>query len=179
METIIEKAKNFAKKAHKNHTENDNLKTPYFFHLQRVARLVQLSGGTDDEIASAWLHDTVEDTDVTIDDIRKEFGDNICYIVDGLTDLPEWSNLPTAERKSVQAERISKEGNSIKRVKLADQISGGELDARNLLLNRNERLERFEGVKKVANACKGVSQDLDNFFSEISEEIDWYLANSI
>ena len=178
METLIEKAKRFAKEAHKNHTENDSLKTPYFFHLQRVARLVQLSGGTDDEIASAWLHDTVEDTDVTIEDIQKEFGDNIASIVDGLTDLLEWSKLSISEKKLAQAERISNENNSVKRVKLADQISGGELDAKNILMSKQERLERFEGVKKVANACKGVSQGLNNLFSEISEEIDWYLTNS-
>ncbi len=105
METLVEKAKRFAKEAHKNHTEKDELKTPYFFHLQRVARLVQLSGGTDEEIAAAWLHDTVEDTSVTLEDIKRGFGENVAEIVDGLTDLPGWENLPITERKTIQAER--------------------------------------------------------------------------
>ena len=178
METLVEKAKRFAKEAHKNHTEKDELKTPYFFHLQRVARLVQLSGGTDEEIAAAWLHDTVEDTSVTLEDIKRGFGENVAEIVDGLTDLPGWENLPITERKTIQAERVSKESASIRRIKLADQISGGELDVRNTLMKKEDRFERFEGVKKVANACSGVSPSLDGLFKDISEEIDWYLANS-
>jgi (p)ppGpp synthase/HD superfamily hydrolase len=178
METLIEKAKQFAKEAHKNHTENDALKTPYYFHLQRVASLVQLSGGSEEEIASAWLHDTVEDTGVTIEDIEREFGKNIATIVNGLTDLPEWSSLPVGERKRKQAEKISKENESVRRVKIADQISGGELDARNTLMSKEERLERFEGVKKVANACRGVSKELDHLFASVSEEMAWLLANS-
>jgi len=177
METLIEKAKRFAKEAHKNHTEKDLLKTPYYFHLQRVARLVQLSGGSDDEIASAWLHDTVEDTNTTIEDIEKEFGNNIANIVNGLTDLPQWDNLTAEDKKIARAERISKESDSIKHVKLADQISGGELDAKNTLMSKEDRIKRFNGVKKVANVCKGVSKHLDNLFIEVNEEIDWYLKN--
>lgn len=108
MTTLIEKAKQFAKEAHKNHTESDAFKTPYYFHLQRVASLVQLSGGSEEEIAAAWLHDTVEDTGVTIEDIEREFGKHIATMVNGLTDSPEWKNLPVGERKAIQAEKFLK-----------------------------------------------------------------------
>lgn len=60
-----EKAKLFAQKAHKSHTENNKYKTPYIFHLQKVAALVELSDGSENEIAAAWLHDTIEDTILT------------------------------------------------------------------------------------------------------------------
>lgn len=178
MSSIIQKAKDFATNAHQNQTEKDVYKTPYIFHLQRVARLVQLSRGSEEEIASAWLHDTVEDTNVSIEDIKNEFGDQIAKIVDGLTDLPEWSKLPNMDRKLAQAARVSKESESVRRVKLADQISGGKLDARNTLYDITTRKQQFEGVTIVAQACKGVSEGLDNLFDEISIEIKWFLDHS-
>lgn len=158
--------------------KNDALKTPYIFHLQRTARLVQLSGGKEEEIAAAWLHDTIEDVGVTLEHIKKEFGDVVAEIVDGLTDLPEWNDLPYMERKSAQAERISKESDSIRRVKLADQISGGELDARNTLIDIETRRQKIEGVIKVAEECKGVSEILDTLFDEMIIEVKWYLEHS-
>ena len=175
METIIEKAKSFAIKAHKNHTESDKYKTPYIFHLQRVSALVALSGGSEEEIASAWLHDTIEDTGTTVEDIEREFGANIAGIVNGLTDLPEWDALSVSDKKVAQAERISKESESVRRVKLADQISGGELDARNELIPIEKRREKLKGVKKVAEACSGVSKELDTLFDAVYMELDWFL----
>jgi guanosine-3',5'-bis(diphosphate) 3'-pyrophosphohydrolase len=176
--TIIEKARVFATEAHKNHTESDKYKTPYIFHLQRVSALVALSGGSEDEIASAWLHDTIEDTDTTLENIEREFGANIAGIVNGLTDLPEWDSLSVMDKKVAQAERISKESESVRRVKLADQISGGELDARNELIPIEKRREKLKGVKKVAEACSGVSKELDNLFNAVYMELDWFLNNA-
>ena len=178
MTSIIQKAKDFATIAHQNQTEKDVYKTPYIFHLQRVAKLVQLSGGSEEEIASAWLHDTIEDTTTTIEDIKNEFGNQIAKIVDGLTDLPEWSKLSDIDRKLAQAARVSEESKSVRRVKLADQISGGELDARNTLYDINTRRKLFEGVTIVAQACRGISEGLDNLFDEISIEIKWFFDHS-
>lgn len=176
--TIIEKARVFATEAHKNHTESDKYKTPYIFHLQRVSALVALSGGSEDEIASAWLHDTIEDTDTTLENIEREFGANIAGIVNGLTDLPEWDSLSVMDKKVAQAERISKESESVRRVKLADQISGAELDARNELIPIEKRREKIKGVKKVAEACSGISNELDSLFNALYMELDWFLHNS-
>lgn len=178
MSTLIEKAKAYATEAHKNHTESDKYKTPYIFHLQRVSAMVALSGGSEEEIASAWLHDTIEDTGTTLEDIEREFGSNIAGIVNGLTDLPEWDNLSVMDKKLAQAERISKESESVRRIKLADQISGGELDARNELIPIEKRREKIKGVKKVAEACSGISKELDNLFSAVYMELDWFLHNS-
>lgn len=176
--TIIEKAKAFATKAHENHTESDKYKTPYIFHLQRVSAMVALSGGSEEEIASAWLHDTIEDTGTKLEDIEREFGADIAGIVNGLTDLPEWDSLSVADKKVAQAERISKESESVRRIKLADQISGGELDARNELLPIEKRREKLKGVNKVAEACSGVSKELDNLFDAVYMELDWFLNKS-
>lgn len=177
MENLVQKAQAFAEKAHQNHTENDSLKTPYIFHLRRVAALVELSGGSNEEIAAAWLHDTIEDTSVSFEDIEREFGGAVAGIVRGLTDLPGWDNLEVFEKKKAQAGRISKESNSVKRVKICDQMSGGELDAHNELLGKAYRKTKLEGVRLVAQACAGVSVELDKLFEAVYQECKWYLES--
>src|SRR5690606_32906742 len=77
---------------------------PYFFHPIEVARIcVQEIGLGPTAAICAMLHDVVEDTDVTIEDIRREFGDKICSIVDGLTKLDGLYNV-----QSEQAENFKK-----------------------------------------------------------------------
>lgn len=77
---------------------------PYFFHPIEVARICVNEIGLGPTAAvCALLHDVVEDTDVTIEDIRKEFGDKIGHIVDGLTKLDGLYNVP-----SEQAENFKK-----------------------------------------------------------------------
>ena len=79
MEDMVKKAEEFAAKAHEGQFDKAGL--PYITHPQAVA--AQL----DDEKAKivAFLHDTVEDTETTIDEIRAEFGDEIAAAVDLLT----------------------------------------------------------------------------------------------
>ena len=164
---VIEKAKEIASYAHRNHVRNDDAKTPYVQHLAEVADLVRESGGTESEIAAAWLHDTVEDTHITIDDIRKEFSEEIAEIVAGLTDMPEWTTLSLAERKARQAKRVSKESSSIRRVKLADQASNVQIVGKKKLdSTTHKKITYIVGAKKIAEACKGVSAYLDTSFEE-------------
>ena len=164
---VIEKAKEIASYAHRNHVRNDDAKTPYVQHLAEVADLVRESGGTESEIAAAWLHDTVEDTHITIDDIRKEFSEEIAEIVAGLTDMPEWTTLSLAERKARQAKRVSKESSSIRRVKLADQASNVQIVGKKKLdSTTDKKITYIMGAKKIAEACKGVSAYLDTSFEE-------------
>lgn len=178
MESLVIKAERFATKAHEGQTEKDVLKTPYIFHLKKVAELVILSGGTVEEIASAWLHDVVEDTPVTLEIIEKEFGTEVATIVKGLTDLPSFSGLQTVERKQKQAEHIAGESVSVRRVKLADQISAIELDGRNVLLSKQERIDYLEGTKKIADKCKNISPLLDKMFEETYEKTMVFVKNT-
>ncbi len=164
MSNLISKAEEFATKAHEGHTEKDANKTPYIFHIQKVAHLVELSGGTPEEVAAAWLHDTVEDTPITFEDIKREFGPEVLEIVKGLTDLPEFESLPVAEHKQKQLERIKGESDSVKRVKIADQISAIELDSANALLDIEHRKKYVEGARKIVDACRGISPFLDQKF---------------
>ena len=167
-DTIIEKAKAFAARVHADNKQNDAEKTPRFPHFVEVAGLVTESGGSDSEIAAAWLHDTVEDTPTTIEDIKREFGDGVAEIVHGMTDLPGFEQLPVAERKAKQAERVRGESASVRRVKLADQSSNVQQVGRKVFLDmQGERaLAYIHGAKAIADACKGVSPFLDKVFQE-------------
>ncbi len=140
---------------------------PQTEHLQEVADLIWVSGGTEAEIAAAWLHDCVEDTSATFEDIREQFGVEVAELVHELTDSEEIRLLTTAERKQKQAERISRKSESAKKIKLADQTSnvrcvtadpkaGWTLEGR-----RNYAL----GAKRIADQCRGLNTILDEAFN--------------
>ena len=94
----------------------------YIVHPQRVAAIVEKHGGTDEMIAAAWLHDTVEDTDVTPDLITKMFGDDVASIVEGLTDVSLPSDGNRAKRKSIDRMHSASASTESQFVKCADII---------------------------------------------------------
>ena len=82
---LIEKAYNFAKDHHKDQTRLSG--ELYIIHPLEVAYILSDLELDDETICSALLHDIIEDTEVTIDDLKKEFGEEIVEIVDGVTKL--------------------------------------------------------------------------------------------
>lgn len=101
---IITKAFNFAKSAHKGVRRRSG--EPYILHPIAVARIVVSEIGLGStSICSALLHDVVEDTDYTVEDIENLFGKKIAQIVDGLTKI---SGGVFGEQASVQAENFRK-----------------------------------------------------------------------
>lgn len=101
---IITKAFNFAKQAHKGVRRRSG--EPYILHPIAVARIacVEIGLGST-SICSALLHDVVEDTDYTVEDIENLFGSKIAQIVDGLTKI---SGGIFGDRASAQAENFKK-----------------------------------------------------------------------
>lgn len=101
---IITKAYNMAKEAHKGARRRSG--EPYIMHPLSVARIVSREMGLGStSISAALLHDVVEDTDYTVEDIRALFGDKIAQIVDGLTKI---SQGMFGENVSAQAENFRK-----------------------------------------------------------------------
>ena len=97
---------------------------------------------TDQEVlAAAALHDTVEDTDVTIEDLRLEFGDRIASLVaqeseerhEGMNDEESWHN-----RKRISIERLAKAPHDAKIVALADKLSNIRAIARDYAVKGDE-----------------------------------------
>ena len=111
---VVQKAFDFANEAHKNVRRRSG--GPYIIHPIEVAKIVVTDIGLGyKSIAAALLHDVVEDTDYTVDDIRKLFGDKIASLVDGLTKIKNVldnedrsKKLNDANAKSLQAENFKR-----------------------------------------------------------------------
>ncbi len=81
----IQKAIEVATKAHEGQFRKTG--EPYIIHPLAVKKILEEWGMDEDTIIAGILHDTVEDTDLKLDDIRKEFGDTVAFLVDGVTKL--------------------------------------------------------------------------------------------
>lgn len=84
---MIEKAKKFAEKAHKGQFYGSR---SYIYHLLKVAEVAARFGFKHDVefICGCWLHDAVEDTDVSVSDVRREFGSRVADMVKAVSDIP-------------------------------------------------------------------------------------------
>ena len=85
---FIEEAYQFAKKAHANQKRASGQQ--YIVHPTQVAGTLANLGLDPDTIAAGFLHDTVEDTDVTNDELKEKFGKDVAFIVDGVTKLNKY-----------------------------------------------------------------------------------------
>lgn len=81
----VEKAVEMARKAHEGQLRKTG--EPYINHPLAVKKILEEWGMDEDTIIAGILHDTVEDTNLTLDDIRKEFGESVAFLVDGVTKL--------------------------------------------------------------------------------------------
>ncbi|MCL5673912.1 MAG: HD domain-containing protein, partial [Deltaproteobacteria bacterium] len=86
---LLKKAYDFSREVHKGQLRESG--EPYFTHLTEVASIVAGLRMDCASIVAALLHDTVEDTLITLDQIKEEFGDEIAFIVDGLTKISKLS----------------------------------------------------------------------------------------
>lgn len=105
---IIQKAFEFANEAHKGVRRRSG--EPYILHPIAVAKIVVSNIGLGyKSIVAALLHDVVEDTSYTIDDIRSLFGDKVATLVEGLTKIKTvLDNEDKAQQKSMQAENFKR-----------------------------------------------------------------------
>ena len=105
---MIQKAFEFANEAHKGVRRRSG--EPYILHPIAVAKIVVSNIGLGyKSIIAALLHDVVEDTDYTVDDLRSLFGDKVATLVEGLTKIKTvLDNEDKAEQKSMQAENFKR-----------------------------------------------------------------------
>ncbi|MFM8446492.1 MAG: HD domain-containing protein, partial [Actinomycetota bacterium] len=98
--SVVEKAFQRAEVAHDGQSRKSG--APYITHPVAVAEILADLGLDPDTIAAALLHDTVEDTEYSPELLRKEFGDEIANLVDGVTKLDRLTYGPTAEAETVR-----------------------------------------------------------------------------
>ena len=118
---LVLKALAFAAEKHRDQRRKNVEASPYINHPIALANVLANEGDVDDEavICAALLHDTIEDTETTSEELNAAFGDEITGIVLEVTDD---KSLPKAERKLLQIQHASRLSDGAKLVKLADKI---------------------------------------------------------
>jgi len=123
MTDLVERAQTYATKAHQRIGQLRKYnKQPYHVHLEAVAELVAEVTDDPETIAAAWLHDTVEDTPATLEDIEENFGLPVAELVEELTDVSKPSDGNRARRKSIDRDHSAQASPRAKTVKLGDLI---------------------------------------------------------
>jgi len=151
-EDLLNRAYVFAMKAHgaQKRASGD----PYFTHPLEVAAILTELKLDDATIVAAMLHDTIEDTEVTREDIEKMFGPQIAALVDGLTKL---NKLDFASKYAVQAENFRK-----LLLAIAD-------DARVLLIKLADRLHNMRTLHYVPEAKRArIAQDTLDIYAPLA-----------
>ena len=122
---LLDRAIIFAVKAHHN-TERRGKGFPYIVHPMEAVEIVASITPDQELLAAAALHDTIEDTDVTVEDIRREFGDRIADLVhaesdqftEGVSEEDSWH-----DRKQAAIDRLRQAPYDAKIVALGDKLS--------------------------------------------------------
>lgn len=96
---------------------------PYIVHPAEVVEILKTVDHTPEMIAAAWLHDTVEDTGVTLELVRREFGDTVADLVGWLTDVSRPDHGNRAQRKAVDRAHTAQAPAEAQTIKLCDLIS--------------------------------------------------------
>ena len=166
MKNKLLKAISFAADKHRNQRRKDAEASPYINHPIALADILANEGGVEDVdiLCAAILHDTIEDTETTLDELVLIFGDRIAGMVAEVTDDKA---LPKAERKRLQIEHAAHISSGAKLVKLADKISNLRDVAGSPPVDWSlaRRQEYFDWAKSVVDQLRGIHPDLETVFS--------------
>ena len=163
--TLILRAAAFAARKHRDQRRKDAEASPYINHPLELARVLAEVGGVTDAatLCAALLHDTVEDTDTTFDELQREFGAEIAALVAEVTDD---KSLPKTERKRLQIDHATSLSPAAKRVKLADKICNLTDVATSPPVgwSLERRREYFVWAKAVIDRLRGIDARLEAAF---------------
>lgn len=159
---------NFAAEKHQNQRRKNPEATPYINHPIGVARILSHEGGVTDlsVLQAALLHDTVEDTDTSVEEVEERFGAVVARIVAEVTDD---KSLPKAERKRLQVEHARHCSPQAKLVKLADKLHNlRDLDRIAPTGWSEQRVqEYFVWAGEVVQGLRGTSPVLEQSLDEL------------
>jgi GTP diphosphokinase / guanosine-3',5'-bis(diphosphate) 3'-diphosphatase len=163
--SIVLAASAFAAHKHRDQRRKGAEASPYINHPIAVANVLANEAHITDPtvLAAALLHDTIEDTDTTADELAGEFGSEIAAIVLEVTDD---ESLPKQERKRLQIAHAATLSEKAKLVKLADKISN--LRDMNhsppVDWSARRKAEYFAWAKQVVDPMRGISPRLEALF---------------
>lgn len=163
----LARAYRLAARAHLAQRRRGSGDVPYINHPIEVAHLVAEAGGGVDVVVAAVLHDVVEDSAVSLAEIRAEFGDRVGDLVEALTNPPDWDELPKREMKARQAEHVRAARDEVKLVKIADQTSNvHDIGREPGAWEPGSAREYLAGSGQVVDACRGASACLERRFDD-------------
>ena len=165
---LILRAVAFAAHKHRDQRRKDKDASPYINHPIELANVLWQEGGVRDPqvIAAALLHDTLEDTETSWQELRGEFGEEIADVVLEVTDT-KW--IRKAVRKRLQVARAAHSSDKAKLVKLADKICNvRDVAARppaGWALERKQQY--FDWAKEVVDQIRGTHAELEQRFDDV------------
>ena len=162
---ILLKAATFAAQKHRHQRRKDVEASPYINHPLGVASVLAVEAGVTDEVllVAALLHDTVEDTETSFQELEEKFGARVRTLVEEVTDD---KSLPKTERKQLQVDLASRSSGEAKQLKIADKIC----NIRDIATSPPARwsLERkaeyLEWTRRVVEGCRGINSRLDALY---------------
>jgi GTP diphosphokinase / guanosine-3',5'-bis(diphosphate) 3'-diphosphatase len=163
----------FAAERHANQKRKGAAAEPYINHLIEVAQLVSMAIQEPDTnlVAAALLHDTIEDTGTTREDLSERFGQDVADLVLEMTDD---KSLPKAERKRLQIEHAPSMSVRAQTIKLADKISNlrGILTSPPADWDYERKKQYFEWGKSVVDALSAPNRALKVEFERTYKRFD-------
>lgn len=169
--TQILKAMEFAAEKHRAQRRKSGESVPYINHPIGVARILAEIGGIEEEdvLIAAILHDTLEDTETTREELDAAFGSVVRQLVDEVTDD---KSLPKAERKRLQIEHAHALSRGAALIKLADKIANlrdlANAPPADWSIDRIR--EYLDWAEKVVGNCPEVNRALLACFTETVRE---------
>jgi len=165
------RAATFASNKHRAQRRKDAEASPYINHPLSVAYVLAHDGGVQDEslLVAALLHDTVEDTETTPDELEQAFGPTVRGIVDEVTDD---KSLRKKERKALQIEHARGASPAAKQLKIADKICNIRdiVDSPPADWSESRKAEYLSWTEQVVQGCRGVNPALDAVYDRAIEE---------
>jgi len=150
---IVKSAELFAKKKHSGMMRKDGI-TPYSKHLEDVVNRLKSLGVIDEELLCAgWLHDTIEDTDTSFDDLYERFGSKVVVLV---TSLTKDMSLTRKKREQIYVKQLKEASFDAKLIKLCD-ISANLSDLKNYDASKSKKLRQ---VRKIRHYLTVIKNDL-------------------
>ena len=137
---------------------------PYIYHPMEVALLVSRMTRDEEVIAAAYLHDVLEDTAVTAQELLLEFGERVLKLVQAET---EDKSLTWKERKGNTIRHLGCASHEVKLLTLADKLSNMRATARDYLMMGDQVWQRFHETRKSSHQwyVAGILEALPGFRS--------------
>ena len=169
--SLLFKALSFSAEKHTKQRRKDIDKTPYINHPISLANILAQRWVIDENVlCAAILHDTIEDTETTVDELQEHFGEKITSIVLEVTDD---KSLEKSVRKQKQVEHAATISHEAKLVKLADKIANitDIINTPPEDWSRDRKKEYFEWAKAAVDNLRGAHQGLEKDFDELIHKV--------